>query len=518
MTRHSSRWRLAHSFAAVAAFAAAGARAQVPPVCDQYAGDPAQGSVAWTQRDANNVDCGYQRHRDAQESPAFLAKDQAEVAIAQQEFATVTAPEWAADPIVRLHANCCTTPDSKVGDPFRSPEEWAAAGRGRHLKFYFINSNGAKLRARLFAPIDQTQTYPALTFTPGLQSYNEVNAWFPEEMAEAGYVVLIIDPQAQGDSESCGHTPDGTQTSCPQTDQPTDTRSAIDFVLSTPANPYPWALGVNAAGTPTYNPFWEAIDQSIPIGIAGHSLGAIAVTPIGQENDPRIGAVISYDNLDANLPNDAQHPLHTPSLYFSVDYPFPQTPTPMSSNPDPTQHLVHAYSQLVAAGVDAMAITLRASDHYEFGYQPYPANFPSSRYGERVTLYYSLAWFDRYVKHDTSATLRLVRSHIDPTADLHSIGAGTYDAAQAAANPTDPFAGNVPYQIADKCVANLLSFYYHSAYDLEGGALATSDMRAKITPECLPEPALGGLLAGALLVAALNRHRATRIVHARRQS
>jgi len=125
-------------------------------------------------------------------------------------------------------------------------------------------------------------------------------------------------------------------------------------VLSTPANPYPWALGVNAAGTPTYNPFWEAIDQSLPIGIAGHSLGAIAVTPIGQENDPRIGAVISYDNLDANLPNDAQHPLHTPSLYFSVDYPFPQTPTPMSSNPNPTQHLVHAYSQLVAAGVDAM--------------------------------------------------------------------------------------------------------------------------------------------------------------------
>ena len=75
------------------------------------------------------------------------------------------------------------------------------------------------------------RTYPALTFTPGLQSYNEVNSWFAEGMAEAGYVVLIIDPQGQGDSENCGHTPDGTQTTCPTTDQPTDTKSAIDFML-----------------------------------------------------------------------------------------------------------------------------------------------------------------------------------------------------------------------------------------------------------------------------------------------
>src|SRR5829696_3362730 len=285
-----------------------------PGVCDEYAGDPDPGTPAWTARDLNNVGCSYQRRADAQASPAFQSKTAQQTAVEIAEF-TSTLAEWAAEPN-RIHANCCTSPQAKVADPFRSPEEWAAARRGRQLKFSIINRNGAKIRARLFAPLDTTRRFPALTFTPGLQSYNEVNAWFAEGMAEAGYVVLIVDPQGQGDSENCGHTPDGAQTTCPATNQPVDTRSAIDFVLSTPASPYPWALGANAAGTPTFNPFWRNVDPS-RLGIAGHSLGAIAVTPIGQE-DPRVDAVVAYDNLDLLL--DPATPRRTPSLFFGTDY------------------------------------------------------------------------------------------------------------------------------------------------------------------------------------------------------
>ncbi len=473
MTRHSSRWLIAFSLAAGVATAA---HAQL--VCDEYAGDPAEGTQEWTDRDANNVACGQQRATDADTSPAFQAKYNEQVAIELIEFATVTSVEWAAEPN-RQHAGAGAVPQSKATDPFRSPEEWAAAGRGRHTKFYFINSLGAKLRARLFAPNDQTQTYPVLVFSPGLQSYNEVNVWFPEEMAEAGYVVMIIDPQGQGDSELCGHEPDGTATSeCPSSTASVyenTISSGIDFMLSNPANPYAKDLDPNGAGTPPYNPYWASVDPD-HIGIAGHSFGAIAATPLGQR-DPRVDAIVSYDNLDADLP--ASSPKRTPTLFFATDYPFPATPVPMDSNPDPDQHNTGtAYEQLVAAGVDAMSITSRASDHYEWGYQPFPANFPSSRYGERVSLYYSLAWFDRYLKNDPDGTTRLIRGYFDETPDLHSIGAGIYDPIVAAADPTNPFAGNVPYSIEGKCVANLLSFYYHSAYHLEGGALASSDMRA----------------------------------------
>jgi dienelactone hydrolase len=443
-----------------------------PGVCDQYAGDPAFPSAAWVARDANNVGCDYQRREDAQASPAFLAKNAQQLTIEQAEY-QVTLAEWAAEPN-RIHANCCTVPAAKIADPFRSPEEWAAAGRGRHQKFYLINRNGAKLRARLFAPNDTSKKYPALTFTPGLQSYNEVNLWFAEGMAEAGYVVLIIDPQGQGDSENCGHEPDGTQTTCPATNQPIDTSSAIDFILSTPYNRYPWALGANAVGTPKFNPYWAVIDRK-RLGIAGHSLGAIAVTPLGQE-DKRVDAIISYDNLDGTLAPSV--PRRTPSLYFYTDYAFPATGTPKTSPPDPTQHF-GAFNQLSAAGVDTMTITTRASNHYEFGYQPNPADFPASRYGERIAFYYSLAWFDRYVKGDRLATARLTARRFDDSSDRHSIGAGTYDAARAASDPTNPYAGNVPYKIAGKCTSNLLSFYYASAYRLDGGWVRSRDMRAR---------------------------------------
>lgn len=474
--RISLGWLAATVFVAgTGSLFAPAARGQAPLVCDEYAGDPAFGTPEWTERDADNVACSYQRQVDAQDSPAFLAKHQEQVAIEVAEFPSTLA-EWAAEP-TRLHVNCCTSPPAKVGDPFRSPEEWAAAGRGRHLKFSLINRDGAKLRARLYASLDTTRTHPAVTFTPGLQSYNEVNSWFAQGMAEAGYVVLIIDPQGQGDSENCGHAPDGAITGCPTTNQPNDTRSAIDFVLSTPSSPYPWALGPNAAGTPTFNPYWESVDAT-HVGIAGHSLGAIAVTPIGQEDD-RVDAVISYDNLDQTL--DAMLPRRTPSLYFYTDYAFPATGAPKTSPPDPTQHF-GAFDQLEAANVDAMSITTRASDHYEFGYQPYPANLPSSRYGERVAFHYSLAWFDRYLKGDAGATQRLVSHYFDDSSDRHSIGAGTYDAEQAASDPTNPFAGNVPYAIDGKCVANLLSFYFDSAYRLEGGALRSGSMRARVCP------------------------------------
>lgn len=369
-----------------------------PGVCDAYAGDPEVGTPEWQARDANNVACGYQRYTDAGSSPAFKAKLAEQQALELAEFATVTGPELAAEPN-RRYTNCCVNPMSKVGDPFRSPEEWAAKGRGRHSKFWFISRDGAKLRARLFAPASPGR-YPVLTFTPGLQSYNEVNAWFAEGMAEAGYVVFIFDPTNQGDSESCGHAPDGTETECPTTNQPDDTRSAIDFVLSTPAAPYPHAVGPNAAGTPTFNPLWAEVDAK-RVGIAGHSLGAIAVTPIGQE-DPRVDAVVSYDSLDAELPDRLLPSIHAPSLYFGVDYDFPATATPKSSNPDPRAHQ-GAFDQLRAAGIDTMSVTTRASDHYEFGFQPHPADFPASRYGERLAFYYSLAWFEP----DTSSTTAL---------------------------------------------------------------------------------------------------------------
>jgi hypothetical protein len=75
---------------------------------------------------------------------------------------------------------------------------------------------------------------------------------------------------------------------------------------------------------------------------------------------------------------------------------------------------------------------------------------------------------------------RLTAQAFDTSADKRSIGAGVYD--PQAANPTDPFSGNVPYKINGIRVADAVSFYYRSAYALHdpqtGQARTCGDMRA----------------------------------------
>jgi dienelactone hydrolase len=458
-----------------------------PLVCDEPAGDPDPVAEpdAWRERDLRNLACATQRQQDELSNPAFLRKWAIEFGVAYGDVLDAAAQQ-AAEP-TRPHVNpIFWNPSAKTADPFRIPEQWEAAGRGQMEQFSFIAKTGAKLNARLYSPNPalRERPRPGITFTPGLQSYNEVNSWFAQGLAEAGYMVLIIDPQGQGGSENLPHNPDGSidcsLEDCPNvpTNDFPETESAIDFLVSTPTAPYPHAVGPNAAGTPTFNPLWARLDPG-RIGIAGHSLGALAVTPIGQL-DPRVKAVVSYDNLDDRLGADVVPSIHAPTLFFSTDYAFPSVLTPKdpANPPNPAQHL-GAFDQLVAAGVDAMSITPRASTHYEWGYQPFPASFPASRYGERVSFHYTLAWFDRYLKGDAKATARLTTLTFDRSADASSIGAGTYDGARALADPFDPGAGNIPYTINGKCVANLLSFSYESAYRLEGGRQESSDLRGR---------------------------------------
>jgi dienelactone hydrolase len=478
------------SFAFAPAISSPRAQALTPDlvVCDQPAGDPPADSQDWRSRDVENILCATQRQQDSTTNPAFTAKWALESAQATGEFVGLVERQ-ALEP-TRPHVNpVFVSPTARVTDPFRAADEWESAGRGQFQEFSIIAETGAKLTALLFSPNPQPSEspLPGLTFTPGLQSFNEVNIWFAEDLAEAGYMVLILDPQGQGRSENLPHRPDGSidcgAGGCPNT--PTDdfpeTRSAIEFLLSTPSSPYPHAVGVNAEGTLGYNPLWARLDPS-RIGIAGHSLGAIAATDIGQR-DARVKAVVSFDNIDEKIAADLAFAsrIHAPTLWFGVDYEFPSLliPKDPASPPDPDQHLEAAFGQLVAAGIDTMAIDTRASTHYEFGYQPFPASFQASRYGERVASYYTIAWFDRYLKGDLTATSRLTALEFDDSADRHSIGTGTFDLAAALAQPTDPTAGNVPYRIAGKCVANLLSFYYHSAYWLNGGALTSGDMRGR---------------------------------------
>jgi hypothetical protein len=127
-----------------------------------------------------------------------------------------------------------------------------------------------------------------------------------------------------------------------------------------------------------------------------------------------------------------------------------------------------------------MQVTFRGATHLTYSYVPYV--LPASELAERFASYYTVAWFDRYLKGNNTAFKRLTAQQFDSSADTDSIGAGTYDAQLALQDPTNPYSGNVPYTIAGLPVRNVVSFYYMSQYSLtnpHGGKKATClDMRA----------------------------------------
>ena len=125
--------------------------------------------------------------------------------------------------------------------------------------------------------------------------------------------------------------------------------------------------------------------------------------------------------------------IHVPALALTNDYLF--NPEPMSSPPDP-QSKAAGYDQVVKAGYDSMQVAFRGATHLTYTYVPYV--LPASELAERFASYYTVAWFNRYLKGDDSGFKRLTATKFDSSADTDSIGAGLYDPQAGAGGPDQP--------------------------------------------------------------------------------
>jgi hypothetical protein len=297
--------------------------------------------------------------------------------------------------------------------------------------------------------------------------------WAAEALAEAGYVVMY--------ATIAGNSIPGTI-------------DATDFFVATPAAPSPRGQ---------VNPWHARLDRS-RLGIVGHSGAGGVVLNVGHI-DPRYDAIVAWDPAGPSLSGVTPR---IPTMVQVADYPLSTGPVPRTEKPIPAPGSKYTYFDTIrAAGIDAMQVALRASTHLEWQHFPSSATRPHSIYGEMVGLYYTLAWFDRYLAparfpgflasdaqipavaalrrqlSELVATdaLRRLTSHgagrFDRSADLHSIGVGFFD-ADAAERAESPEAGNVPITIGVLPIRNLLSFQYDSGYFLDGGALQCADMRA----------------------------------------
>ncbi|HWF55120.1 MAG TPA: hypothetical protein VG223_10855 [Solirubrobacteraceae bacterium] len=368
----------------------------------------------------------------------------------------------AADPGRLFSVDLCWNLASGCAGDIRL-NNWASNGYGLVRPVLFTARDGATISGHVWATVAGPAKRPGIVITDGSVQADEQMYWYAAQtLAKEGYVVLTFDPQGQGQSDTLGQAPDtleGVPAQTTGTPFYDGTKDAIDFFLSTPSRPYEpvascttgtshaakqnqrVAAGLDAA----YNPFWQLLDPG-ELGLAGHSYGAAGVSYIAQW-DPRVKAVVAWDNLGGPSPKDAQVPgtsggsstigeascphdpadrttvpITKPGLGISADYGLP--PLPNTSLPNPLGKSTWSvnYSK---AGVDSGEIIIRGGSHLDFSFIPLQA-FGASYYGPDIIDWYTTAWFDKYLKHDRGADAMLLTQRwrdyqpeaaIDPTHD-----------------------------------------------------------------------------------------------------
>lgn len=435
------------------------------------------------------------QEREAQfGSPSMLGEAAAATSAYQKQRLAVTVT----DPGRQPNPNSCTTVVACSVDP--RLEHWGAHG-GIVDPVLFSARSGATLSGHVWATKAGPADRPAILIINGSVIGYEQGYWYAAQaLARDGYVVLTFDAQGEGMSDQFGAAPDqqegayaGTPVLGPQLGGSglpfyDGGEDALNFLLSTPKHPYvpvpsrttgtshagKQAARVKAGRDSAYDPLWKLINRK-EIGVAGHSYGAEAASWLGQ-SDPRIKAVVAWDNLcvpvwpsptevvalaqaQQNLqplgffgpptdcfgaPAGPTPRLHVPALGISSDYLLTPEPYTVAPDPDLKQLGSLAYTR---AGVDTGEIVIRGGTHYEFGDVPTGA-IPASRRGIDLVTWYTLAWFDRYLRDEASADGRLLSTRwrddevggsVDPShdpnlfsyhyrsrLDIHLVGGGTF--------------------------------------------------------------------------------------------
>ncbi|HEX6389193.1 MAG TPA: hypothetical protein VFZ89_07100, partial [Solirubrobacteraceae bacterium] len=321
---------------------------------------------------------------------------------------------------------CATQVDACSGDV--RLYRWGNDPREHVRAVRFTARSGALLSGHVWAYGDRARRRPGVVITPGSLGVDEEMYWWAAQtLARHGYAVLSYDLQSQGRSDVLGVGADLFRNAAPQS-MPSfveNTEDALRFLRSTPADRYAPVTAATGCDTRPgaraaaarqeeragfgradgYNPF-HALLQRDRIALAAHSYGTLGPAVIGQ-CVPAVRATVAWDNLRAGPGSDQGIRLpapRVPALGISQDYGFPALP----HNADPDPEAKNAgFTRYVKAGVDVLQINVRGATHTDWSYLPNPL-FAASLRGLDLATWYTLAWLDRYVRHDKRALSRVL--------------------------------------------------------------------------------------------------------------
>jgi hypothetical protein len=287
-------------------------------------------------------------------------------------------------------------------------------------RVHFLSRTGAKIQGHIWGATGGHRR-PGVVITPGsIQGSDQMYWWAAQALARAGYQVMTFDAQGQGQSETFGHAPGSPAPSAagvPFQQEPNFVNGTVDalrFFLSTRSKPYTpvgWsAADVKAARAAAKgehmnwrNPGAGRLDHD-RLGIAGHSLGARAVSVVQQCSDMGtvwrktaacagqsfpIKAVVGWDALSSSDVTPV-----VPGMDQQADGYF-LSPTFAPRAPDPTETL-GSYQAWRKAGLDTQLLVVRGGTHLEWSHVPYHG--PSTRYGTALAAHYTVAWMNRWVR------------------------------------------------------------------------------------------------------------------------
>ena len=335
------------------------------------------------------------------------------------------------DPERESRGNLCSSQQDGCAGDVRL-YNWDEAGFGIVQPVLYTARSGATISGHVWATARGPRRRPGVVVTTGsVQAPEVLYLWVATTLAKRGYVVLTYDVQGQGRSDTNGEDPDRNE-NVPAQQASTfvdGTEDALDFFVSTAARPYrprpsrttgtvhlpKHERRVKEGRNTPFNPFHRMLKRG-RLGIAGHSLGAFAVSQVGS-TDRRVDAIVAWDNLRAGgaggttTPTPGSITPRVPALGMSADYGLFREPLTVPPDPQAKSSASNEYS---ARGIDTAQINIRGGTHYEWSYIPNPY-FGATLRGMDMAAWYTAAWFDKYLKRDPKADARLLtrRWHAD---------------------------------------------------------------------------------------------------------